>query len=93
MRLPLMAFEPRSANSWGLETVRAISEKNVALAEGVTAAQLSLLQSATGFWFDIWMGRAPGLLNSVAIERSMRAALKPAGLRVKANYRRLSRKK
>ncbi|MGB3388875.1 MAG: hypothetical protein WBA88_12905 [Pseudaminobacter sp.] len=92
MRLPLMAMEARDKNLWGVETTRAVSEKSAALVEGMTAAQLSLMRSAVGFWFDLALGRTPTLLNGVAAERSMRAAMRPARRRVRANYRRLSRK-
>jgi hypothetical protein len=90
MRLPMMANEGRWANPLGVETQRAIVEKNAALAEGMVAAQMSLIQSASGFWLDILSGSTPSLLNGVAAERSIRAALKPASRRVKANFRRLS---
>lgn len=91
MRLPVMAMESRGSNLWGVETARAISEKNAALAEGITAAQMSLIRSAAGFWLDLAFGRTPTLLNGVAAERSMRAAMKPVSRRVRANYRRLSK--
>ncbi|RUM99648.1 hypothetical protein EET67_01800 [Pseudaminobacter arsenicus] len=91
MRLPLMAMEARDKNLWGVETTRAISEKNAALVEGIAAAQMSLLRSATAFWFDVAAGRTPALMNGAAVERSMRAAMKPASRQVKANYRRLSK--
>ena len=91
MRLPLMAQEAGKANSWGAETARAIAEKNVALVEGIAAAQMSLLQSATGFWFEVFAGKTPSLLSGAAVEQSIQAAMKPASQRVKANFRRLSR--
>jgi hypothetical protein len=91
LRLPLMAMEARNNNLWGTETTRAISEKGIALAEGMVAAQLSLMRSAAGFWFDVAAGRTPDLLSGVAAERSIRAAMRPARRRVRANYRRLSK--
>lgn len=92
MRLPLMASESRGNNFWGPETWRAVAEKNAALAEGMVAAQLSLMRSASSFWFEVLSGRKPSLLGSGAAERSAQAALKPASRRVKANFRRLSAK-
>jgi hypothetical protein len=38
-------------------------------------------------------GRTPSMLNGVAVERSIEAALRPAGRTVKANFRRLSGKR
>jgi uncharacterized membrane protein YjjB (DUF3815 family) len=92
MRLPTMLNEDRSANPWGTETLRAITEKNAALAEGMVAAQMSLIQSASGFWFDVFSGRTPSLFSGAAADRAVQAALKPASRRVRANYRRLSSK-
>ncbi|SFT76843.1 hypothetical protein [Mesorhizobium sp. YR577] len=92
MRLPTMLSEDRSTNPWGTETLRAINEKNAAMAEGMMAAQMSLMQSASSFWFDVFSGRTPSLFSGVAADRAVQAALKPASLRVKANYRRLSSK-
>jgi hypothetical protein len=37
-------------------------------------------------------GRMPSMLNGVAFERSVEAALRPARRAVQANYRRLSRR-
>ncbi|MBE0692074.1 MAG: hypothetical protein IH590_03085, partial [Aquamicrobium sp.] len=41
------------------------------------------------FWLELYSGSTPALLNGIALERAMHAALKPAGRRVKKNYRRL----
>jgi hypothetical protein len=57
----------------------------------LAAAQLSLMRSAAVFWFFVAAGRTPDLLNGMAAERSIRAAMKPAQRRVRANYRRLSK--
>jgi hypothetical protein len=92
MRLPLMASESRGNNFLGTEAWRAVAEKNAALAEGMLAAQLSLMRSASSFWFEVLSGRKPSLLGSAAAQRSAQAALKPASRRVKANFRRLSAK-
>ena len=77
MRLPLLAMEAQKGGAPGRETVRAVSEKIAAAAEGMVAAQLSLLTSMA-------------VANGVAVERSLRAALRPASRRVEANFSRLS---
>jgi hypothetical protein len=92
MRLPLMAADANSSRPWGTETARALNEKTMAMAEGVFAAQMALLQSASRFWPELLSGRTPSLFNGVAAERSINAALKPASRAVKANFRRLSTK-
>lgn len=92
MRLPLMAMDAGSNQPWGTETARAVNEKTTAVAEGMFAAQMSILQSASRFWPELLSGRTPSLFNGVAAERSMSAALKPASRAVKANFRRLSSK-
>jgi hypothetical protein len=92
MRLPLMVMDTRSGEPWGTETARAVSEKTVAMAEGTLAAQMSLLQSASRFWPEVFSGRTPSLFNGVAAELSVSAALRPASRTVKANFRRLSSK-
>ncbi|QPC88073.1 hypothetical protein GA830_15935 [Mesorhizobium sp. NBSH29] len=89
MRLPLMAAD---TSGMGKETQRAIQEKSDAFAEGIVAAQMSLIDSAGSFWTDALSGKVPALWSGEAVERSLRAALVPAGKRVKANYRRLSPK-
>ncbi|TPM25953.1 hypothetical protein [Mesorhizobium sp. B2-3-4] len=92
MRLPLMAMDAGRGQPWSAETARAVSEKAAAAVEGVFAAQMSFLQSASRFWPEVLSGHTPSLFNGVAAERSMRAALKPASRAVKANFRRLSSK-
>ena len=91
LSVPLMATETQHGTALRTETNRAVSEKLAAVAEGVMSAQISVMQSALRFWPEILSGRVPSVLSGVAIERSMQAALKPASLRVKANYKRLSR--
>jgi hypothetical protein len=92
MRLPLMAADTQRATLAGTETMLAFTEKTAAVAEGALAAQLSLFQSALRFWPEVLSGRTPSIMNGVAAERSLNAALKPVGRRVKANFRRLSAK-
>ena len=89
LRAPLLAAEATKLDPWRLETSRAIGEKMAAAAEGMVAAQLSLVRSTSVFWLEFMGGRTPSLLNGVAIERAVHAALKPAGRQVKKNYRRL----
>ncbi len=89
LRLPVMAAEAGGLARRG-ESMRAISEKVAAVTEGVAAAQLSLVDSFSRFWPEIMTGKTPSLLNGVALERSVHAALKPASRRVKANFKRLA---
>lgn len=92
MRLPLMAAETKQATLLGTETILAVTEKAAAAAEGAFAAQMVLFHSAARFWPELMSGRTPSLLNGAAAERSLNAALKPAGRRVKTNFRRLRAK-
>ena len=92
MRLPLMAADTQSGRPWATETARAVKEKTAAMADGAFAAQMSFIQSASGFWPELFSGKSPSIFNGVAAERSVNAALKPASRRVKANFRRLSSK-
>lgn len=90
MRLPLMLAETRP-DAIGAETLRAVNEKSKAMADGMLAAQMSYWRSAMQFWPEVLAGKTPSLFDGLAAERSMQAALRPAGRRVKANYRRLSK--
>ena len=92
MRLPLMAADAKRATLLGTETMLALTEKNAAVAEGAFAAQVSIFQSALRFWPELLAGRTPSIMNGAAAERSLNAALRPAGRRVKANFRRLTAK-
>ena len=89
MRLPLIAAEARNSGKWAAESALAINEKMAAMAEGVFAAQMSLLGSASQFWPEVLAGKTPSVLSGVAVERSLDAALAPASRRVAANFRRL----
>ena len=93
MRMPLMASEARSMTSWTGESAKAVSEKAAAAAEGIVAAQMSMIGSAFSFWPDLIAGRTPAMLTGLAAEQSLHAALKPAGIAVRANYKRLSAKR
>lgn len=93
MRMPMLAKESRSLDPWRSETLRAVTEKTGALAEGLFAAQLSLAVSASRFWLEAMSGKTPSMLNGVALERAVQAALHPSSKRVRANHRRLSARK
>jgi hypothetical protein len=92
MRLPIMAEEASWQTPWQGETGRAVSEKALATVNGIFAAQMSMVGSMAAFWPEIMSGRTPSMLNGVAVERSIEAALRPAGRTVKANFRRLTAK-
>ncbi|MBB6352750.1 hypothetical protein ACFFTN_18580 [Aminobacter aganoensis] len=92
MRLPMMASEARSGGGLSGESLAAVTEKATALAEGMIAAQMSFFQSAMQFWPEVLSGRTPSVLNGVAAQRSVAAALRPASKRVRANFRRLATK-
>ncbi len=91
MRMPLLAAEARGDAFAGVETALAISEKAEAVVEGLAAAQLSMIASAFRFWPDLMAGRSPADVIDRAMHHTARAAVKPMGRRVRANYRRLSR--
>lgn len=92
MRLPMMATEASKGGMLRGETLAAVTEKTAAMAEGVVAAQMSYFQSAMQFWPEVLSGRTPSVLNGVAAQKSVAAAMRPAGKRVKANFRRLATK-
>ncbi|MFI0848356.1 hypothetical protein [Mesorhizobium sp. IMUNJ 23232] len=92
MRMPLLAGEAH-AGADGVETMRAVTEKGMAVAQGMAAAQMSVAGAAMRFWPELLSGRTPSMLNGVAAEQALHAALKPAGRTIKANYRRLSARK
>lgn len=93
MRLPLLASEAGSEGRSSAETLRAVSEKATAMVEGAVAAQTALMKAQMQFWPDVMAGRMPSLLTGQAASEAMTAAFRPSGLRVKANFRRLSRRK
>ncbi|WP_378950436.1 hypothetical protein [Mesorhizobium sp. ANAO-SY3R2] len=92
MRLPLIAMEANGDSILRGEGLTAVTEKATALAEGVFAAQMAYFRSAMLFWPEILSGHMPSMLNGAAVQRSATAALRPAGRRVKANFRRLATK-
>lgn len=91
LRAPLLAAEVGRLDPLGAETTRAVTEKIVAATEGMVEAQLSLARSASTFWLEMLSGATPSLVSGVALERAVHAAFKPAGRRVKKNYRRLKK--
>ncbi len=91
MRLPLMAAEA-GRHGWPAETAGALTEKMAAAAEGLAAAQMSIMMSASGFWLEIMSGKTPSLLDGAAMERAAHAALAPSGRAVRSNFGRLARK-
>lgn len=87
-RLPMlwaMAFSPTPARR--AEAVKMIVEKQMAVAEGMNAATLAL--------FTQWMKAIAGhnLPAATAHSHILEAAVRPARRRVKANARRLGRRK
>lgn len=93
MRLPLLASEAGSEGRDSAETLRAVSEKATAMMEGTIAAQTALVKAQMAFWPELMAGRMPSLLTGQAASEAMTAAFRPSGRRVKANFRRLSRRK
>jgi len=91
LRAPLLALEAGDINPWRVETVRAVTEKSAAAVEGLVAAQASFAWSVSTFWLELAQGKSPSLLNGVALERAVHAALRPSGQRVRTNYNRLRR--
>ncbi len=93
MRMPLLAAEARAQTGLpGSETAKAVTEKGMAVAQGVAAAQMSMFGSAMRFWPELLAGKTPAMLNGTAAGQALHAALKPASKKVRANYRRLSTK-
>jgi len=93
MRMPLLMAEAQSHTSARTETLLASSEKAKAFAEGMAAAQSSLVGSMFSFWPELMAGRTPSLMSGKAMEQAMDAAMVPSGKAVRANYRRLGRSK
>ena len=91
LRMPALMSEASHPDHWPRESLRAVTEKAAAAAEGLVAAQVSLAVSAASFWPELLSGRVPSIWNGAALQRSLDAALRPASRRVRANYRRLSR--
>ena len=91
MRTPLLANEARYPGTGAAESMAAIGEKIAATAEGILAAQMSLLVSFAQFWPEVLAGKTPSLLSGSAIERSIKASLVPTRRRGKANFQRLSK--
>lgn len=90
-RMPILAQEASATNPFRTETMKAVTEKAAAAAEGMMAAQLTLARSVWTFWPEMLSGQVPALLSGKAAQQATDAALKPAGKRVRANFGRLSR--
>jgi hypothetical protein len=91
-RLPIFASEATAANPWRAETIKAVTEKAAAAIEGVAAAQIAIARSMWSFWPEAMSGKVPSLVSGKAARLAADAAMKPAGRRVRANFRRLSAK-
>ena len=91
MRLPLIAAEI-GKEAIPRESMRAVTEKAAAVAEGMVAAQLSLAVSASRFWFELYSGKTPSLLSGEALRRASHAAMVPSGKAVRGNFGRLTKR-
>lgn len=91
MRLPLIALEAASGAPRGKEMLGAIDEKAAAAVEGMFAAQASMLNATLSFWPEFFSGRTPALLSGAAWKKTIAAAARPAGRRVRKNFERLSK--
>lgn len=89
-RLPILATEAAGTRR-RTETTKAMAEKAAAAAEGMVAAQMSLVKSMWSFWPEVASGKVPALVNGKALQDATDAAMKPINRRVRANFRRLSR--
>ncbi len=91
MRMPILfaeAFAP--ATSGKPETMRAVSEKTAAAVEGMVAANMSLASSMATAWLEVATGKHPVAVAERSFRNAQRAAERPFGKRVRANYKRLS---
>lgn len=91
MRMPLLMEEAAGANPWRVETMRAYNEKAAAAMEGMVAAQMSLVQSASRFWIEAMSFQVPSIVSGAALHKAADAAMQPSRRTVKANYGRLGR--
>lgn len=91
MRMPLLMQEAAGANPWRVETMRAYNEKAAAAVEGLVAAQLSLVHSASRFWFEAMSFQVPSIVSGAALHKAADAAMQPSRRTVRANYGRLGR--
>jgi len=89
MRLPVMMLETMTDKRGGPETHRAVAEKMAAAVDGALSAQLSLINSASTFWFDVMSGGSPASLIAKAANRAAAASVRPGRKRLRANYKRL----
>jgi hypothetical protein len=93
-RMPLFwwaAFAPNAGHQ--AEIARMVSEKNAAFLEGLFAANSRAAQEAIALWGKAMTGRLGHDALSSATSRILHAAGAPATRRVKANHKRLRRRK
>lgn len=93
MRLPILAREAHHPEVLPRETIRAGAEKVAAFAEGAVGAHMAYTKAMMSFWPEVMSGKTPTLFSQELAENAVNAALNPASVRVRANYRRLSRRK
>lgn len=91
-RAPTLAMEAQRGGRFGPETSMAVGEKVTATCEGIVASQLSMWSSMMEFWPDIISGKTPALLSGQALQSCLNASSAPTRKRLRANYRRLSKK-
>lgn len=92
-RMPLIwwvAVGPNPARQ--AEMVRMVAEKNVALLEGMAAANFKLASEAFALWGKVMTGALSHDAVPQAMARIAHASTVPAARRVKVNRRRLRRK-
>jgi hypothetical protein len=91
MRMPILIAEALTPGRSKPESLRAVSEKVAAAAEGVIAAQMAVGESLWRGWFDLAAGKPAATVANDAIHRATRAAERPVNRKLRANYRRLSK--
>jgi len=88
LRMPILVAEASGSLLSGRpESVRAMSEKVSALAQGILAAQVAWTRGA--FTFPLAVADASSPLADIVRSMAL-AALEPAGRQVRLNHRRLS---
>jgi hypothetical protein len=93
-RLPILWFESLNPDPGSrTETNRMVSEKLAAVQEGMLAAQVTLGMAMTENAAAMIFGRVPQSTPRNTTEAMMNAVLAPAARTVKANVRRLGKKR
>jgi hypothetical protein len=93
LRIPMLMAEMLEPSSTRRETLSAVTEKAAALHEGLLQAYVAAWRSAWTYWPQLMSGRPATRLAADAVGQTLRAATKPASRRLKANHRRLSRRR